>query len=231
MTTPLFMDIESIPAQEAWVRDFIAENIKPPGNIKKEESIQKWFYEKADAAIDEQLAKTSFNGAVGEIICIGYAIGDNDVELAGRKLGESEGDMIQNFFDAVLAAAPAYVHAEDVKQQYTWVGHYITGFDLHFLWQRCMVHGIKLPFAIPHNIKPWHSGVYDTCHEWKMDTSGFGSLDAALKCLKIKSLNDGSIDGSKVWGLIQAGEYDKVFEYCKGDVGDARNLYRRLTGK
>ena len=229
MATPLHIDIETVPSQEEWVRKFIADNIKPPGNIKKEESIQKWFAEKADTAIDTELAKTSFNGSVGEIICIGYAIEDAEVEIAGRKLGESEGDMIQNFVDAV-AGFRMGEHTE-TRPQFTWIGHYITGFDLHFLWQRCRVHSIDLPFALPHNVKPWHPDVYDTCHEWKLDNTGFGSLDAALKCLKIESLNDGSIDGSKVWGLIQAGEYDKVFNYCKGDVGDARNLYRRLIGQ
>ena len=227
--TPLDFDIETIPSQLEWVREHIAENIKPPGNIKKPESIAKWHEEKAPDAIEAELAKTSFNGAVGEIICIGYGVGDNDIDLVGRKLGESEGDMIQNFVD-VVASFRMGEHTER-KGQFQWCGHYITGFDLHFLWQRCMVHNIKLPFDIPHSVKPWHPDVFDTCHEWKMDTTGFGSLDAALKCLNIPSHNDGDIDGSMVWGLIQAGEYDKVFNYCKGDTIDARALRHRLTGK
>lgn len=226
---PLDFDCETIPSQLPWVREFIAENISPPKNIKLEASKEAWMKDKAPAAIDDQLAKTSFNGAVGEIICIGYGIDDGDIELVGRKLEESEGDMIQNFIDRV-ASFKVGGHTETAPKL-QWCGHYITGFDLHFLWQRCMVHGIKLPFDIPHTVKPWHPDVFDTCHEWKMDTSGFGSLDAALKCLGIESLNDGSIDGSMVWGLIQDGEYDKVFNYCKGDVGDARALRHRLTGK
>ena len=229
MSTPLDFDIETIPAQAEWVREHIKNTITHPGNIKKPESIQKWWDESADEAIDAKLAETSFNGAVGEIICIGFGINDEDIQLVGRKLGESEGDMIQTFVDEVARFRTG--SKTRAMPQLQWCGHYITGFDLHFLWQRCMVHRIKLPFEIPHNAKPWHLDVYDTCHEWKFDNNGFGSLDATLKCLGIESANDGDMDGSKVWGEILAGNYDKVFGYCRGDVADARAVRYRLQGK
>ena len=129
----IHFDLETIPSQEKRVRDSIAETIKPPGNIKKPESIAAWMKDKSPAAIDNALAKTSFNGGVGELICIGFAFDDDDVQLAGRKLGESEGDMIQNFADAI---AVDMNKGHTKNEQYTWIGHYITGFDLHFLWQR-----------------------------------------------------------------------------------------------
>lgn len=221
----LFFDLETIPAQQEWVEDEIVNNISPPKNLKKQESIDKWYEEKSEIASEEAYLKTSFNGSVGEIICIGYAIDDSPVDLVGRKLGESEGDMLQAFIDNVLSTINPL---GKVYPELTWIGHYITGFDLHFLWQRMVVNNIKPPFLIPHNVKPWHQDVFDTCHEWKMDNSGFGSLDMALKCLNILSANNGTVDGSKVWGLIQAGEYDKVFNYCKGDVEDVIAVYNRI---
>ena len=217
-------DLETVPSQQAWVRQAIADNIKPPGNIKKQESIDKWMEEKAPAAIDEALAKTSFNGGVGEIICIGYAFDDEPAVVNGRKLEESEGDMLQNFADAIAVNMNS---GHTKNDQYEWVGHYICGFDLHFLWQRMIVNGIKSPIEIPHTAKPWHSGVFDTCHEWKMDTSGFGSLGDVCKILGIEQAPD-DIKGSEVWGMIQAGNYEKVFEHCRLDVEDTRKVYNRI---
>lgn len=220
----LHVDVETIPAQAEWVREAIAENIKHPGNIKKPESIEAWMNDKAPAAIDAELAKTSFNGGVGELICIGYAFDDDEVQLDGRKLGESEGDMIQNFADAI---ARDMDKGHTKNERYTWIGHYITGFDLHFLWQRCIVNGIKLPIDIPHTAKPWHSGVFDTCHEWKMDTSGFGSLSDVCRILGIERDPD-DIPGSEVWSAIQCGDYGKVFHHCREDVADCREVYKRI---
>lgn len=220
----LHIDIESVPAQSEWVRQSIAETIVPPGNIKKPESKLKWMEEKAPTAIDDALAKTSFNGGVGELICIGYAFDEDEVQLAGRKLDESEGDMIQNFADAI---AVDMVKGHTKNEQYTWIGHYICGFDLHFLWQRCIVHGIKMPIDIPHTAKPWHSGVFDTCHEWKMDTSGFGSLSDVCRILGIERDPD-DIPGAEVWSEIQKGNYEKVFHHCREDVSDCREVYNRI---
>ena len=62
--TKLYLDIETIPSQEPWVRDFIIDGIKPPGNIKKQESIDKWYEEKLDDAIEQAMSKTALDGAM-----------------------------------------------------------------------------------------------------------------------------------------------------------------------
>jgi len=60
----LYLDIETIPSQEKWVRNYIADTVKPPATMKKEETIKKWYEEEFDNAVDEALAKTSFDGAM-----------------------------------------------------------------------------------------------------------------------------------------------------------------------
>ena len=67
----VYLDIETIPAQSPEYRDKVRATIKPPGNIKKPESIAAWMAENADAAVDETVAKTSFDPAAGHICCIG----------------------------------------------------------------------------------------------------------------------------------------------------------------
>ena len=48
------LDIETIPGQNDWIRGQIASTIKPPGNISRQETIDKWWEEKAGTVIDEE---------------------------------------------------------------------------------------------------------------------------------------------------------------------------------
>jgi len=48
----------------------------------------------------------------------------------------------------------------------------------------------------------------------------------AAKILGIEQAK--TMDGSQVWPEIQAGNYQKVFDYCKSDVEIARQVYNRI---
>jgi len=146
--TILHIDIETIPSQLEWVMDDIATNIKPPATIKKQESIDKWMKDKSQDAIRDKWLKTSFNGAVGEIICIAWAFDDEPVQVIGRELGGTEFGMLEGFMDDIDTATTGK-HSPDTRKDITWCGHYITGFDLRFLWQRMIVNNVKMPIEIP----------------------------------------------------------------------------------
>ena len=80
----VYLDIETIPSQKEGFRDMI--DIPIPGNIKKLETIAKWEAEEKPKLIEEAYCKTSFNGAYGEIICIGFALDDEPVYYTYRIL-------------------------------------------------------------------------------------------------------------------------------------------------
>lgn len=221
--TILHIDIETIPAQALWVKQDIADTIEPPKTIKKAESIAKWHEEKGQQAIEDKWLKTSFNGAVGEIICIAWAFDDDPVQVIGRELVETESDMLTGFMNNLDMDSTS---ERGIKKDITWCGHYITGFDLRFLWQRMIVNNVKMLIEIPYNAKPWDNRVFDTCHEWKGDNSGYGSLDMAAKILGIEQTK--TMSGADVWPEIQAGNYEKVFDYCKSDVEICRQVYNRI---
>lgn len=221
--TILHIDLETIPSQLEWVQKDIADSIEPPKTIKKAESIAKWHEEKAPQAIEDKWLKTSFNGAVGEIICIAWAFDDEPVKVVGRQLDMTEYNMLDLFMDNIETGS---ISDRGNKKDITWCGHYITGFDLRFLWQRMIVNNVKMSIEIPYNAKPWARGVFDTCHEWKGDNSGYGSLDMAAKILGIEQTK--TMSGADVWPEIQAGNYKKVFDYCKQDVEIARQVYNRI---
>lgn len=214
----LYIDIETIPGQADWIKEEAVEKVKPPGNIKKPESIAKWMDENAGQAADEAWHKTSFDGSRGEIICICWAFGDGEIQSSSRSLGESEADLLKRFYDGLLNAGPAN----------TWVGHYITGFDLRFIWQRSVINNVKPSIRVPYDAKPWDRAVFDTKIEWAgLQSTGTGSLDATCKALGYDGKGD--IDGSMVWDYVKDGKISEIVEYCKDDVNKARLLHKRMT--
>ena len=96
----LFLDLETCNATSDIAKELIAENIKPPGTIKKPESLLKWHDEKKPQAIMDAIGKTGLNGLYGEIVCIGYAVDDNPAVTISRDVGGSEKELLASFFDA-----------------------------------------------------------------------------------------------------------------------------------
>jgi len=222
----LFIDIETIPSQLDWVKSDIKASIKPPGNIKKPESIEKWMAENSEYEADKKLHDTGFDGSVGEIICISYAVDDSEPVCIGRKLGESEKDMLNNFFDSVVSRISEN-HGKLVLP--VWIGHYICEFDIRFLWQRAVINRADTKgLLIPKNSKPWNDNIFDTYFEWSGTKSkGFGSLDKLCKIFGIEGKGD--LDGSKVWQYVKDGRYQEVYDYCNEDVKKVKQLHKFMT--
>ncbi len=216
--TNLFIDIETIPTQRADVIMKIQNDISPSKTITKEETKKKWMEEKAGIEIDKAYRKTALNGTLGEIICIGYAIDDLLVCISGRKVGESEANMLEHFFTVLRA----------FKREMLIIGHCVADFDLKFLYQRAVINNVKPPSWFPiKDVKAWSKGIFDTKEQWVGKSSASGSLDAICRAIGIEGKEN--IDGSKVWDYIKEGRYDEVFKYCAEDVERVRQLYYRMN--
>jgi len=221
----LFIDIETVPSQKSDAKEGIV--IEAPGNYKKPESIAKWLEENTESETEKVYHKFGFDGALGEIICIGFAFDDDEPQIIGREKEGGEAALLTDFFKTLNDKKYA---VEGQPLAITWVGHYITGFDLRFIWQRCVANNVKPLITIPYNAKPWDNEVFDTMVEWTgVKKSGIGKLDAICKALGHEGKGD--IDGSQVWEYIKAGRYEEIFNYCKSDVELTRFLYRKMTFK
>ena len=218
----LFIDIETIPTQREDLRQSI--EVHAPRKYKKQESIDKWMEENYEAEFDKQWRKTALDGSQGEIICISWAIDDEEPRGVLRTLGESENDLLNRFNEGMEIYLKAK-HSDYITDP-IWIGHNICDFDLRFIWQRFVVNGIKPVVNIPHNTKPWDKKVFDTLYEWKGDNKAGGSMNKICKIFGIE--DKGDIDGSKVWDYVKAGKEDEVFEYCKDDVRRTQEIYRRI---
>ena len=77
--TYLYLDIETIPAQTDAAKERVASTVKPPSQMKKADTIAAWEKEQKAAAVEEAIAKTSFDGGMGHVCCIGFAINDGHI--------------------------------------------------------------------------------------------------------------------------------------------------------
>jgi hypothetical protein len=109
------------------------------------------------------------------------------------------------------------------------VGHNILGFDLPFIFQRCLVHCISARPLVDlgeYRVR----GVFDTMHAWWLGAKRFVSLDDVAWALGIESSKTATAEGSKVFELYQAGKLGEIREYNLNDVRVTRKVYERMVG-
>lgn len=197
----LFFDIETIPAQENQ------HEILKEIHAKKVEDGKK-----VSGNFDEYLAATSFDGAFGQIICIGYAIDDKPVEV----LRGDEKKILQDFW-------------EIAKEARLFIGFNNMDFDLRFIYQRSIIHGVPsrtdLSFA-----RYRSSPIYDIMWEWrKWAREPSINLDSLAKALGIPSSKGGAIEGKDVAQAYADGRIKEICDYCKKDVEVTRAIYKRMV--
>lgn len=108
------------------------------------------------------------------------------------------------------------------------VGHNIIGFDLPFIFQRCLVNSISArPFV---NLGEYNvRGVFDTMRHWWLGDKRRVSLDDIAWALGIESSKTAEVEGSKVFDLYHAGKLDLIREYNLNDVRLTRKVYERMV--
>jgi len=215
--TKLYFDLETIRTQNQQFIDDIAENITHPKTMKKAETIEAWEKNKKQAAVDEAVIKTVFDGGMGEIITFGFAIDNEDPFSVQRTDKKSEADLLNTVNE----------YFETLKMPPLWIGHNICGFDLRYLWKRFIVNGIRPNIKIPYDAKPWSSDVYDTMFEWAGTGNDKKSMDFVCKALGLEGKT--GMDGSMVYDAWLDGKYNEIAEYCEDDVEKTRQIYKRLN--
>lgn len=244
----IFTDIETVPSQRpdvmAEIRldkqtalELALANIAPPGNYKKQETIDVWMLEEApkiaknlqdafDSEVDAAYRKTGLDGAYGQICVIGLAINANDPRtLFSQQDWGNEKNLLQNFLQVLIENIPS-----NELFTTTVIGHNVSAFDLRFIAQRSIVHGIRPHPAIQRaaQAKPWESDkVYDTMIQWAGVANRI-SLDKLCKALSIKSPKN-EITGATVWDHVKAGNIKGVADYCADDVIATRQAYLKMT--
>lgn len=240
----VYLDIETIPG-EACREEFIAEamaNFKAPSSLtktqacadlgitgndakftSKDDAIAQWVerfkVEKAPEVAEEAWRKTSFDGAKGEICSIAWKVEGGNMMSVSRG-AFSEVEIIKAFFGGV--------HSECNGRPPFFIGQYVAGFDLKFLWHRAVILGVKPLFSLPFDGRH-DKDFYCTQQAWA-GFNGRMSQDNLCKALGIEGKPD-DIDGSKVYDFYKAGNIQRIEEYNRYDVEAVEQIYNRLTFK
>jgi len=140
--------------------------------------------------------------------------------------GESEGEIIQRFFDGIEKYTPQLV---------SWNGG---GFDLPVLHYRGLMHGVKAS-------RYWDMGEDDREFKWNNYISRYhqrhldlmdllamyqGRANAPLDALAQLMGFPGKLgmDGSAVWGAFQDGRLQDIWRYCETDVVNTYLVFLRF---
>ncbi len=238
----VFLDIETIPG-ESFRDEFLQaelENFKAPSSLtktqacsdlgltgndakftSKDDAIAKWEekfkLEKAPEVAEQKWLKTSFDGAKGEVCSIAWKVQGGEMQSVSQA-SHGDGVMMDIFFD--------HVKNNTDGRPPVFVGHYVGGFDLKFLFHRSIVLGIKPPFALPFDGKH-DNQFYCTQAAW----AGFNGKikqDDLAKLLGLPQKPD-DIDGSKVYDFYKAGKIDRIEEYNRYDVETVEKIYNRIN--
>lgn len=219
----VFFDIETICSQSAEVRAELAAAVTAPGQFKKPESIAEWLRENRDAEAEKAWLQTSFDGGLGQIVCIAWACDDGPVEcVTALDLSlDAEHSMLSTWFNAMRS-----MHGGGQGTRPCLIGHNSNAFDIPFVWKRAMVLGVKPPLWFPRDPKPWGESTYDTMVAWAGQRERI-SMERLCRIFGIDG--KGGMDGSQVWPMVRDGRLAEVAAYCRGDVERTRRIYKRMT--
>jgi len=215
----LYIDIEVIPNLDESQKKEVRDSIHAPGNYKKEESIAKWQADEGETQYQEKLKKACFNELTGKIIAIGYAFGDTPVAI----IKGEEKAILAKFAAMLFKVADAENGRMPVLTAYNGIA-----FDIPYIWRRCKIHNISLPFGFPTppDMKPWMNSVEDPMIMWA-GTRDRIKMDTLAEGLGFKS-HKSEMDGSMVWEAYKDGEMDRIYDYCMTDVSLLRKIHNRL---
>ncbi len=228
----VFTDIETIPSQKIDAAAAVRSALKPPATLKKPESIAAWWAE-ADQAAQEAHRKQALDGGnQGEIISIACATDADQTWVGCRHQGESESGLLKAFgitvkgwLDAAAVTGPDG-RSWPIGEPF-FVAHN-AAFDLGFIWRRCIVNKVRLPFHVPPPAARAGKDYACTMLAW----AGYGNrvgLDALCKALGLESPK-GDMDGGQVYDAWLACQYERIEKYNLADALAVREVWHRLRG-
>jgi hypothetical protein len=213
----MIIDIETLPADWSDEQKINHARTKVPGSFKKQDSIDAWVKENADACWRE----TALDWRHLRLLCASMCTtGTDDPHVVYDGLATSSGvTVLDGIYDWVTANGP--FHA--------WVGWNVAGFDIRVLHHHALRLRHPLAKAIP--FARYDRRVVDLMNDWNgVDPKGFTKLADVAAFLGIEGKSAG-LDGSKVLDAWIAGEHERIIEYSAGDARLEREVWQAMSGE
>jgi predicted PolB exonuclease-like 3'-5' exonuclease len=160
------------------------------------------------------------------VVAISCALRDRDTFRVWSLGGESEGELIQRFYDGIEKYTPQLV---------SWNG---SGFDLPVLNYRALVHSVRAPrfwdmgdddreFRYNNYISRYHMRHCDLMDILALyQPRANAPLDEIAQLLGLPGKL--GMDGSQVWGAYQEGRLEEIRNYCETDVVNTYLVFLRF---
>jgi hypothetical protein len=227
------IDIETIPVPA--FKERAARRLKRSIDSGKMNEEHQQRYVEDQLAEEERAFKSgSLAATSGRVLSIAVHIGSvAGIEIEGIESLESEyvfgidsDGQEQSEHDALIELLSLMQSFDPEIDEI--VGHNIIGFDLPFIFQRCLVNNIAVrPFV---NLAEFNvRGVYDTMHRWWFGARNRVALDDLALALGFPSSKTDEVEGSRVFELYQAGKLAEIREYNLNDVRVTRRVYERIV--
>lgn len=187
------------------------EDISAPSNYKDIDKIQLY----KESRREEAWAKQALHPLKAEIICIGYAVDDEDPQYI---IGETEKEIVDRF-DELLSTL----------NYPTLIGHNVLGFDFPMLYLRA----VKYRLPILKNALPKHKGSQGYVDIMQEVSSTLYGKDSYLSLKDVASFfgieAKTEMNGSMVHQAYLDGAILDIAKYCIEDVDVTRKVYRLLN--
>jgi predicted PolB exonuclease-like 3'-5' exonuclease len=160
------------------------------------------------------------------VVAISCALADRDAFKVWSIAADSEGEIIQRFFDGIEKYTPQLV---------SWNG---SGFDLPVLHYRGMIHSVRAPrywdtgdddreFRYNNYISRYHMRHCDVMDLLSLyQGRAVAPLDEIAQLLGLPGKL--GMDGSQVWDAYQAGRLAEIRNYCETDVVNTYLVFLRF---
>ncbi len=223
----IYLDKETLPpAMDDSELVRFKQNLKAPGTMKKQETIDAWVEENwlekyKKMAVDPNkldIATFAFNFNKTETKCL-------------INLERKNGEILKVFYDELKSYVLKVSQEEEIEIEeedlvddeflkfvsIRWIGFNIRNFDLDILWKNAIKYKLyNLARLIPR--KKYDTNVVDLMEVFNGSRSHeFISQKAVCEFLEIDGKPD-DIDGSQVYDYWMAGQHDKIAEYNIFDV-------------
>jgi hypothetical protein len=202
------------------------------GNMRLEQ--QQRYDADPEAEIERVYQLGSLSATSGRIVSIAVHVGSNPLFAS---MG-AEVEPVEHVF-GITAEGEEQDEAEALRDYNSLmagfdpdldllVGHNLLNFDLPFIHQRCLVHGMKMSpsldlssFKIP--------CVFDTMHAWWLGAKKHVSLDEMLWALGLESSKTATADGSRVFEMYYDGRLADIRDYNIRDIRATRRAFELMA--
>jgi len=205
-----YFDVETTAAPNA--AEFIPDP-KPPGSMKKADTIAEWERTEKPKLIEQALADAALSPLTGMVLAIGVLTDDETTIFDAPE-------------DFLLQAFWTYFTAHRNRGLEQWVGFNSSGFDWPFLVKRSWIVGVKparifddrgyLPDSLIDLRKVWCCG----------DRQAHGSLDVLCRLMGLGSKTGSGADFGKLYLDMKTRE--QALEYLRNDLALTRKLGERI---